>query len=110
MNQAAASPRTDDEPFVVHAPPGGWTPEAYQQAIAQFTRARGRAPRTITMHPETLVAVVRGQVLREAQTVVETVREVVRHEAEMVERWLEEEHSIRILTSHEHARDTIVMT
>jgi hypothetical protein len=106
-----SSERAGDEPFVAHAPAGGWTPEAYQQAIARFTRAHGRAPRTITMHPETLVSVVRGRMLHEAQSVVETMREVVRHESQVLERRLEaEERAIRILTSHEHARDTIVMT
>ena len=98
-------------PVVFAAPPGGWSREAYREAIRAFTRARGRAPQTITMHPHTLGEVTRMVVRREAETVVDRVRTVVHREEQVLERTLEQAlHAIDIVTSDAHDRATIVMT
>ena len=98
-------------PVVFAAPPGGWSREAYREAIRAFTRARGRAPQTITMHPHTLGAVTRMAVGREAETIVDRVRAVVHRDEQVLEQVLEEaQHAINIVTSDAHDRATIVMT
>ena len=98
-------------PVVFPAPPGGWSRAAYGEAIQAFTRARGRAPQTITMHPDTLGRVTRMFVRREMETVVDGVREVVHREERVLEQVLEEaRHAVQIVTPDEHDRSTIVMT
>ena len=102
-------------PVVFAAPPGGWSREAYSEAIRTFTRARGRAPQTITMHPHTLGAVTRLVVRREAETVVDRVRTVVHREEQVREEALDQgleqaQHATNIVTSDAHDRATIVMT
>jgi hypothetical protein len=53
MSQAdtppAAPPIPPHGPVVFQAPSGGWSREAYRDAIQAFARARGRAPQTITI-------------------------------------------------------------
>jgi hypothetical protein len=115
MSQADATPLAapipPQGPVVFQAPPGGWSREAYGTAIQAFTRARGRAPRTITMHPDTLGQVTGMVVRREVEKVVDGVREVVHREEQVVERVLEEvQQAVQIVTSNEHDRTTIVMT
>ena len=102
-------------PVVFAAPPGGWSRQAYSEAIRAFTRARGRAPQTITMHPHTLGAVTRMVVGREAETVVDEVRAVIHRDEQVLEQALEQvleqaQHAINIVTSEAHDRATIVMT
>jgi hypothetical protein len=111
MKAELAAPLSEEGPVIFRAPADGWSRETYQQAIREFTEARGRAPATITMHPQTLAAVMRSRVWREAQIVTETVREVVQREAEVLERVLDrDEEEIRVRTDLAHARETIVMT
>jgi hypothetical protein len=54
MAGAATHPIPPHGDVVIHAPPDGWSWDYYQRAIQEFTRLRGRAPRWITMHPDTL--------------------------------------------------------
>jgi hypothetical protein len=111
MNADPAASIPADGPMIFRAPADGWSRETYQQAIRTFTEARGRAPESITMHPQTLAAVMRSRVWREAQMVTETVREAAQREAAVLERKLErDEEVIRIRTDLAHARETIVMT
>ena len=98
-------------PVMFHAPPGGWSREAYHDAIQAFTRARGRAPQSVTMHPQTLGLVTRMFVRREAGKVLAEVREVVRREERVLEQALEKaQDMVTIVTPEEHDRATIVMT
>lgn len=34
-------------------PDGGWSAEAYEQKLEEYVAARGRAPQSVTMHPDT---------------------------------------------------------
>jgi hypothetical protein len=43
-----------DGPVAFRSPRGGWTWQAYHCAVRAFTRARGQAPRTVTIHPQAL--------------------------------------------------------
>jgi hypothetical protein len=106
-------------PVVFPAPPGGWTREAYREAIQAFIQARGRAPHSITMHPHTLAAVTRLVVRREAEQVLDGMLEVVHREEEVLEQAREHlledgphppQDGIAIVTSDEHDQSTIVMT
>ena len=98
-------------PVVFPAPPGGWSREAYQDAIRAFIRTRGHAPQTVTMHPLTLDQVTRMVVGREAEQVVDRVREVVHRNEQRLEQVLEEvQHAVSVVTSEAHDRATIVMT
>jgi hypothetical protein len=73
--------------------------------------ARGRAPQTITLHPETLAAAMRMTVLHEAQRAAEEFLDVVRHEEQVLQPILERaKHELSVVTSDVHDRDTIVMT
>ena len=49
---------TEDMPahakVVLLEPDEGWSQAQYQQHIAQYIRDRGAAPRTVTLHPETM--------------------------------------------------------
>jgi hypothetical protein len=60
MSHAGATPTEPHIPrrgeAVIPMPSGGWTWETYERAVEAFVRVRGQAPRTITMHPETLEA------------------------------------------------------
>ena len=40
----------------LHEPEHGWSREAYEQTLNTYVDAHGRAPQTVTMHPETAVA------------------------------------------------------
>ena len=98
-------------PVVFKAPPGGWSRDAYRAAIQAFTRARGRAPQTITMHPHTLGEVTRLLVRREAEPVLDRVKEVVHREEQALDQALDQaQHAVDIVTSDAHDRATIVMT
>jgi hypothetical protein len=98
-------------PVVFHAPASGWSQGAYQAAISAFIRARGRAPQTITLHPETLSAAMRMTVVHEAQRAAEEFLDVVRHEEQVLQPILERaKHELSVVTSDVHDRDTIVMT
>jgi hypothetical protein len=39
-----------------HEPDGGWSAEAYEQKLAEYVAVRGRAPQSVTMHPDTATA------------------------------------------------------
>ena len=105
-------------PVVFCAPTDGWSREAYLEAVQAFVRARGRAPRTITMHPDTFAAAMRETALRGAERAADTLADAVRLGEEAVD-WIAEqvvepalgraERGLRIATSHEHDRNTIVM-
>jgi hypothetical protein len=34
-------------------PDGGWSAEAYEQKLGEYVAVRGRAPQSVTMHPDT---------------------------------------------------------
>jgi len=36
-----------------HEPEAGWSAEAYEQKLDEYVAVRGRAPQSVTMHPET---------------------------------------------------------
>ena len=37
-------------------PPGGWSVESYEQELGEYVAVRGRAPQSVTMHPDTATA------------------------------------------------------
>jgi hypothetical protein len=37
-------------------PDAGWSAEAYEQELGEYVAVRGRAPQSVTMHPDTAVA------------------------------------------------------
>ena len=39
-----------------HEPDGGWSVEAYEQKLGEYVAVRGRAPQSVTMHPDTAAA------------------------------------------------------
>src|SRR5215212_6278888 len=80
---SATSPIPAHGPVVFPAPPGGWSREAYRDAIQAFTDARGRVPRTVTMHPHTLAAVTSMVVRREVEKVVDELVAVVHREEQL---------------------------
>jgi hypothetical protein len=42
--------------IMILEPDEGWTRTFYDRQIAQYARDRGAAPRTVTLHPETMAA------------------------------------------------------
>ena len=36
-----------------YEPDGGWSAEAYEQKLEEYVAVRGRAPQSVTMHPDT---------------------------------------------------------
>ncbi len=36
-----------------HEPDGGWSAESYEQELDEYVAVRGRAPQSVTMHPDT---------------------------------------------------------
>ena len=42
---------------LINEPDAGWSDESYTREIDDYIAAHGRAPQTITMHPETMHAV-----------------------------------------------------
>ena len=110
-----ASPIPAHGPVVFRAPPGGWSREAYREAIGAFIDARGHAPQTVTMHPTTLAAVTRMVVRREVAKAVDELVAVVHREEQVLERVQDalqpaEPDGVNIVTSTEHDRTAIVMT
>ena len=75
---------------VLKAPAEGWSWPSYERAILDFTRVRGRAPRSVTMHPETL------EIL--GLTPHDKLGELERALA-----------ILKVKASHVHDRDTIVL-
>jgi hypothetical protein len=43
-----------------HEPDGGWNAESYEQALGEYVAVRGRAPQSVTMHPDTADALGLG--------------------------------------------------
>lgn len=41
---------------IIAEPQDGWTRPFYDRHIAQYVRDRGSAPRTVTLHPETMAS------------------------------------------------------
>jgi hypothetical protein len=39
-----------------HAPDTGWSAEAYERELNEYVAVRGRAPQSVTMHPDTAAA------------------------------------------------------
>ena len=39
-----------------YEPDGGWSAEVYEQQLEEYVAVRGRAPQSVTMHPDTAVA------------------------------------------------------
>lgn len=39
-----------------HEPAGGWNAESYEQELDEYVAVRGRAPQSVTMHPDTAAA------------------------------------------------------
>ena len=115
MGQSETSPTAPHIPaqgsVVFDASPSGWPREAYYDAIQAFTRVPGRAPQTVTMHPQTLGLATRMFVRREVGKVLTDVQEVVQREEHVLEQVLEEaQDAVTIATPEEHDRTTIVMT
>ena len=98
-------------PVVFPAPQGGWSQQAYRNAIHAFVRARGRAPQTVTMHPQNLGTVTRMFVRRKAEKVLGRMLKVAQRQELGLKRELEDaQQAVTIVTSDEHDRNTIVMT
>lgn len=105
-------------PVVFHAPADGWSRQAYLEAVQAFVRARGHAPRTITMHPDTFAEAMRETALRGAAWAADVLEDAARRGEEAAE-WVAEQvlepalaqvgSGLRISTSREHDRETIVM-
>ena len=36
-----------------HEPDAGWSVESYEQKLGEYVAVRGRAPQSVTMHPDT---------------------------------------------------------
>ena len=36
-----------------HEPDAGWSAESYEQQLGEYVAVRGRAPQSVTMHPDT---------------------------------------------------------
>ena len=97
---------------VIHAPPEGWSWLYYQRAIQEYTRARGRAPRWITMHPDTLDALNRhlstGQAKPSAPILTGRERPPA-SEARRAAGSTPESAALTIATRPDHDRTTIVL-
>jgi hypothetical protein len=39
-----------------HQPDAGWSAKSYEQELKEYVAVRGRAPQSVTMHPDTAVA------------------------------------------------------
>jgi hypothetical protein len=39
-----------------YEPDAGWSAEAYEQKLGEYVAVRGRAPQSVTMHPDTAAA------------------------------------------------------
>jgi hypothetical protein len=39
-----------------HQPDAGWSAESYEQELGEYVAVRGRAPQSVTMHPDTAAA------------------------------------------------------
>ncbi len=39
-----------------HEPATGWSAESYEQELNEYVTVRGRAPQSVTMHPDTAAA------------------------------------------------------
>ena len=39
-----------------HEPVGGWNADSYEQELGEYVAVRGRAPQSVTMHPDTAAA------------------------------------------------------
>jgi hypothetical protein len=39
-----------------HEPDAGWSADAYERELNEYVAVRGRAPQSVTMHPDTAVA------------------------------------------------------
>jgi hypothetical protein len=39
-----------------HEPDTGWSAESYEQELEEYVAVRGRAPQSVTMHPDTAAA------------------------------------------------------
>ena len=39
-----------------YEPEAGWSAEAYEQELREYVAVRGRAPQSVTMHPDTAAA------------------------------------------------------
>jgi hypothetical protein len=52
----AVARQTRQARVILHEPVGGWSAAAYDQELVAYVASRGRAPQTVTMHPETAAA------------------------------------------------------
>jgi hypothetical protein len=48
--------RTQQKRVTLHEPDFGWSAEAYYRQLEAYVAEFGRAPQTVTMHPETATA------------------------------------------------------
>jgi hypothetical protein len=97
-------------PVVLRAPPGGWTWAAYERAIQAFTQERGRPPRIVTLHPETLEAIVRTKLAQTEATLVERAVGLLRREEARLTRLLQgRQRALRVVTAVELDRQTLVL-
>ena len=44
-----------------HQPDAGWSAESYEQELGEYVAVRGRAPQSVTMHPDTAHALGLGE-------------------------------------------------
>lgn len=95
-----------DGDVVIHAPDEGWSWRYYERAIQEFTRARNRAPRRITMHPDTLAAL--HPAARHAQSADHPPRLTVTEPPDPAD-GVDDATALKIVSEHGHDRDTIVL-
>ena len=48
--------QTQQKRVTLHAPDSGWSPATYTRELETYVAEFGRAPQTVTMHPETAAA------------------------------------------------------
>jgi hypothetical protein len=41
---------------IFHKPDSGWSAESYERELDEYVAVRGRAPQSVTMHPDTAAA------------------------------------------------------
>ena len=44
------------EKVIITEPAEGWSPPVYRRELDEYMAAHGRAPQTVTMHPDTMAA------------------------------------------------------
>lgn len=61
---------TVQERVTLSEPEHGWSREEYERALSAYVEEHGRAPQTVTMHPETAAALGVGEAVEAAPLLV----------------------------------------